>query len=321
MHEVWKRTAIHDYGRYVRQLFIFPLKCWGAMLPWSVWLPLLASKKFRASLAREPRAAAEFFGCTAAVAFPTVWLAASGKVRYLMPLFPCAAVLVGIVLEGVWQARREAWLARAWSLSVRSVAGLAALLCVTAVVLVASPVILYPHLRDKPHLAVYAVASFGLVFVLCKTANSMTVARRLGAVLATAAFFGLTCAVPYTDMLVAKSADAVTAMRVVKARIPETAELVSLDAVHHLFQYHYKAQIRAIDRSQAADDEFEYFCVDRTGSIPLELGFAWEPVGEVCCDRNADSREAYVVVGRRTDAKKQAAATVATMLKASSTEE
>ena len=45
-----------------------------------------------------------------AVTFPSVWLAPLASLRYYMPLFPCVACLVGIVVEGfVGAQERDGW--------------------------------------------------------------------------------------------------------------------------------------------------------------------------------------------------------------------
>jgi hypothetical protein len=99
------------------------------------------------------------------------------------------------------------------------------------------------------------------------------------------------------DMKVAMSCDAVTQMHAITAQLPENAEMVSLGGVDHVFRYHFKRPIHKL--ATRGEVPSEYFCFDDWSRAQLDLSFPWETVGEVCCDRNVDTHERYVIVGRR----------------------
>ena len=51
----------------------------------------------------------------------------------------------------------------------------------------------------------------------------------------------------------------------------------------------------------AAWGNAEYFCMWIKGTDPPQLGFSWEPVATISCDRNRSGRPTEVtIVGRRT---------------------
>ncbi len=81
-----------------KHLWSYPLETCGCLLPWSpLLLCFLKPSVRRALAARHPQA---WFLVTAlAVTYPSVWLAAAARGRYYMPLYPCLAVLMGLVVE------------------------------------------------------------------------------------------------------------------------------------------------------------------------------------------------------------------------------
>ena len=74
-----------------------------------------------------------------------------------------------------------------------------------------------------------------------------------------------------------------------KQQIPADARFVSLGPAHHLFLFHLQEPVRRLGTDEiepAAWGNAEYFCMWIKGTDPPQLGFSWEPVATISCDRN-----------------------------------
>ncbi len=89
------------------------------MMPWSLLLLALVTPNVRRSIARG-RPQVQFAVMALAVTYPTVWFAAGARGRYFMPLYPCLAVLIGLIAE---QCAVDACAARKWRIGDASCAG------------------------------------------------------------------------------------------------------------------------------------------------------------------------------------------------------
>lgn len=88
----------------VKHMVQFPIEVLICMMPWSLFLFSLFSRQMRQAVRSD---AVLFCAVAFAVAFPTSWFVPGGKGRYIMPLYPCMAVIAGAFVEK-WT------LARAW---------------------------------------------------------------------------------------------------------------------------------------------------------------------------------------------------------------
>ena len=86
-------------------LLTFGPEVLGCMLPWSILLLGYANRQFRQAIGGARQHVAFLVICIA-VAFPSVWIPASARSRYFMPLYPCLR-LVALV----WIAPRRPRLA------------------------------------------------------------------------------------------------------------------------------------------------------------------------------------------------------------------
>ena len=118
-----------------------------------------------------------------------------------------------------------------------------------------------------------------------------------------ACLIGATYVGPIMSYQVAHSRDAASDVARVKQLLPRPAELASLGVVHHLFSYHYDAQIAQHSWPQTTEQvagDFEYFCFDTFNSRHKPIPFEWTEVARVNCDRNQRPKpECEVVIGRR----------------------
>ncbi|MGH7134297.1 MAG: ArnT family glycosyltransferase, partial [Pirellulales bacterium] len=117
--QTWGHTSVarFDYSSawpVLAHVISFPCEIAGCLLPWSAWLPAFAIRDFRRALGEKEKDAAVFLAVAIAVAFPTCWFAPQARGRYFMPLYPCFAPLIGIVLEHAWSSGAAFALRKFW---------------------------------------------------------------------------------------------------------------------------------------------------------------------------------------------------------------
>jgi 4-amino-4-deoxy-L-arabinose transferase-like glycosyltransferase len=294
-------TSLHVYSphEYVEHLWQFPLETLSCMLPWSVLLPLYLSSDLRRSLGTARPMVAFFVTCLA-VTFPTCWLVAGGATRYWMPLYPCAAALIGLVME---RGLESAALPRLRLCCVAFVTWFGVLMVgAAAMAVVASWPGTSPNRFWQPWS--YAV-SYGLAAgILGLLVLAWQPRRRRGMfpVLAAAVGLALTNSIWILNYQDAKSYDLAAEVNRLKRILPPDAKLVSFGQIYHRFAYYYGRPIGSVHWPQSAEDlpsDVTYFCFDNDGMAGT-LPFAWEKVTDVICARFKNAEvSANVVVGRR----------------------
>ncbi len=111
---VGSRFQWNDLSRTVSHWVEFPFQLLGSMLPWSLLVPALASRWFRQSLG-DAKPLATFVVVVWVVALPTCWLPTEARPRYLMALYPCAALLFALLVQRSWEAQQLGWWRRSWT--------------------------------------------------------------------------------------------------------------------------------------------------------------------------------------------------------------
>lgn len=307
--QTWGHTsaARFDYSSawpVVKHLVCFPGEIAACLLPWSVWLLEYRHRAFRRSLDEEQRQAAIFLTIAIAAAFPTCWLAPQARTRYFMPLYPCVAPLVGIVVEHAWSSAALVVTQALWRryLSCAAVATALAGLAVAAVSF--SPWLSATALCQPPVFAVvYLFASSLLAVALWRGRLALTARRAAGGMVALALFIGLTCNGVLMNDAIRRGDDIAAQVAAVKERLPRDARLVSFGRAHHPFVYYYGQTIPWLDWPQsAAADGHEYFCFHSVRGRRKPLPFSWEEIAVVRCDRYF-RREPVdtMIIGRRID--------------------
>ena len=286
-------------------LLIFPLVILGGTWPWSPLLLAFLSGDFRRSLGAA-RPLALFAGAAVVLAFPTCWIPPGGQSRYFAPLYPCIAVLVGLVIERLAAADLAPFLRASWRLYLLTAAGVMAVLGTAAVV----AAVCLPGRPDlaawaEPPLvaALYAWACAVLAALTFRARDGADPSRVRTAVLALTAFMAVTFAGVFTDVRLRRAERPDADMARLRERLPPGQRLVSFNHVATLFAYLYGAPIPARSWPNAAAGEagdVTYFCFTRDETARLPLPFAWEEVAVVSVDRNHHTPpQTVVVVGRR----------------------
>jgi 4-amino-4-deoxy-L-arabinose transferase-like glycosyltransferase len=313
VHDAWLgdcAARIENYlslREFLLHLFTFPPEVAAGTLPWSLLLLLYLSRDFRASI-RDARPQVLFLATCLAVAFPTCWLHPGGRPRFFAPLYPCLAVLVGLVVQRCGEAAAGVALRAAWGRYLVTVAGVLIALAV-AVAGAAAARALRPALSDwgEPPLAAlaYVAALVGLAVVIFRAREGGSPARTRSAVLAVAASLAVLFPGVANGIRLRRSEDPVAAMRRLKEQLPPGQALVSFDRyLDSLFPFYYGLPLVTPRPWPVAGGDYRdvtYFCVQcQPGDSRPELPFAWKEVGVIPLDRNRHRvPEGVVVVGLR----------------------
>lgn len=314
--EPWFGLASDRFGlqKLPLHLATYPLETFACLLPWSpLLLAFLLPRVWRAlHAAQESRELLAFAVIALLVTYPSVWFAATASTRYFMPLYPCIAVLVGLLVErGAISAAgsplRAAWRRYAWGIAAALAAGAGAVLVV-------------PAIRQQPWWLIAAVALVGLTSADLWALAAQFASHRRG-MAAVVALCGCV-AVAYTGLAInlqqASWNNVRPAILTAKHSLPHPEELVSFGTVDHRFAYIYDDFIPEKPWPVKPEDVpagVEYFCFNRmpwhrpdrrndgrgrTKWITVGLmPFEWEEVAVFNVERRIkDGPQPEVVIGR-----------------------
>jgi hypothetical protein len=237
------------------------------------------------------------------VALPTCWGVPSARPRYLMPLYPLAAPLVGLIVQRVFEAQAAAIVRRGWLWFVAA-AKLSLVGAAVAVVIGSCGGVSHPLLAQHWGFAAFYVATaiFGLAVLVrnwtCWTPRAATTSILLLAALAGVSYAGLA-----VNALVALDPHADEQIARLKEQLGNSGRMVSFGTVETLFTYHWRDAITIERLSEGFDDlsaQSRCFCFNwNTAKPPLQLPFPWRMEAAINCDRTDDERSGkIVIVGR-----------------------
>jgi 4-amino-4-deoxy-L-arabinose transferase-like glycosyltransferase len=288
----------------IRHLVTYPVEVLGCTAPWSLLLGAYLSRRFRRSLG-DAGPTAQFLAVCAAVGFLPCWASPSGMTRYYMPLYPCLALLAGLVVQRAAETKLSARLRLAWSGGWRL---LAALMAGAAAVVPATRLVRHPVAAllagPLPGTLVYAALACGAAGVVWVGARSSRRRAMRAAALGLACFLAVSYAVIIMDAMVRRSEDAATAVARLKSALPVNVRLASFGPVHHLFAYYFDDPIELRGWNDAEHGcDVNWFCYTSAGDLRIPLPFRWEEVGVIPVDRYRHPKPGnVVVVGRRISA-------------------
>lgn len=305
-------------GGLAEHLLTYPLETFACLLPWSPLLVALAKRETRVRL-DDQGPLVSFLVTALLVAYPSVLLAAGARGRYFMPLYPCAAVLIGLIIDRCATAPRDCYPRRAWhqflllSGSLIVVSGL-----------VFGTMSLLPgeaaHTLHQPRWLGFLLAllAAGVAYALWTCYRSASARTQTVAVTAIALFVGLAHTCVLINVHAARWNDPAQVVADLRSRVSSPDSLVSLGPIDHRFAYYYDAPIAVVDWPLEVDDlpgDVDYFVFMRypgdtaerrtTGrgriwwTTPGTLPFAWEEVASLCAQRRVnDGPNRMVVLGR-----------------------
>ena len=296
----------------------YPIETFGCLLPWSPLLLGFLNPRVRRQIWSE-RPAMKFLVVALLVTYPSVWFAAGARGRYYMPLYPCLAVLIGLMIEHC-TAKLASHGDRMFWRHFQRVSAITMGVVGSAIVVASS--VPWQPLAQLSQSATFlwlwvpgvALAAGAMVWA----SRSESLPRPQIAVMTFCAFLALAHAGLLINLRLRGANDLEPTVAELKDRVVR-GELVSLGRVYHRFAFVYDEPIRQVDWPlEAGDvpDDVEYFCFDRRpgdtpesrsgsdGRVPTStpgtLPFAWEEVAEIPCDPvQRDVHNRSVVIGRR----------------------
>jgi len=313
--DIWMGDpAVHDswcirnwrLQAFAKHFATFPLEIAAGTLPWSLMLLIYTRSSFRKAI-RELRPQVLYLSISVAVAFVTCWLPPGGQPRFLAPLYPSLAVLIGLGIERCGEAEITTPFREGWRLFVLAMAGLILVAAFAALVLAG----IGPNshhlapLAEAPVAALaYALVAAGLafsIFLLRNEVGSIAV-RRI--VLAMTAFQVMVFTGYLTDVRLRRSEQPAAAMVRLKEQLPPHQQLVSIDGhAVSTFAYLYGDPLIVPGSWPKRDpgSGLTYFCfLWEGGTVRPKLPFAWQEIGFVPLDRNRlPVPERIVIVGQR----------------------
>jgi hypothetical protein len=288
-----------------QHLVTYPLEIFGCTLPWSLLLLGLLSPDLRRRLG-EARPTVLFLITCLAVTFPTCWLVPGARGRYFMPLFPCLAPLIGLVVQRGVESEPSSFLRNVWRIFLTAM-GFA--MIVWSLAVISASWLGYPKIsmliQDGEFALVYGAvggALGGFVWWIGRLGGQL---RAGFGILAVVCFLSLTQSGLVLNFTVRKNATTAEEVAELKKKLTGTQELVSFGPIPHVFAYYFRDPVTLESwPSDAADPagQVHYFCFEQLGSAPLP--FPWEKMATISCDRDRTLQpESVVIVGRRLNAR------------------
>lgn len=285
----------------VEHLATFPIIIAVACLaPWSWMLLGYADRTLRQSLGAK-RDVAIFMTISILVCFPSVWLPPAARPRYFMPLFPCFAVLIGIVTESLLQ-RFDQQRTPLWTRFVRgcTVLMIGAAIVVPMLSLTLSKTGFLPPIGEATAFALAAACTA----VLMRTWGEIITATNIRRVsLTVAGFLGVCYIGPVITSQSQRSGDLPSTTAELRERLPPDARLQSFGHIHHVFLYYFGRPVDLLPKpttETAVADDVDYFLINGEGWERPELPFEWDEIAIVSIDRNKRPvPKETVVIGRR----------------------
>lgn len=306
---IWVNNAAQRFednsraATMLTHLATYPLEMFACLAPWSLLLLRYGDKRFRRELTPFSERIT-FLTLAILVTFPTVWFASTAKTRYFMPLYPCFALLAGMVVDRSLAAAPNSALRKVWR--NYAIVVCVALIGFAAVVAVASwwPIARLAMLAQSPPVAL----AYGML-VLLGAVVVLTFAQQPGkaapaaSVTILAGLLGLTFTWILLNSYARCANDPTEAILAIKQRLSGDRRLRSFGRVDHLFAYHYETPIEYLPVPQTAaeaPDDVEYFVLDGGPSPLAKLPFEWETVETISLDRNRiEQPQRTVIIGRR----------------------
>ena len=287
-------------SHFLRHLLRFPFEFFLSAFPATLIFPFYCHRNFWRQLEHR-RDAALFSLLCIVIAFPTCWLAPGGEARYLMPIYPCLAILVGITVEVLaLHCTQWPWLKWMNTNLYRMACGLSCLMGVGLLILTLMGLGEAVGLTSKQENLFNAGGFLLLGWLAWRSAQSATF-------IPVHFQFCFFLALAYNGIMIPRLEHLCRDMgqEVTQSSLDEITayELVSLNWVHHRFVYFYPQPIRVLNWPQEWPAVGGYFCFDAEG-IPPELPFNWQPIKQIPVDRfkkKGQAKEQVILAKRLPD--------------------
>ena len=293
-----------EWDGFLTHFVQFPLELFGCMLPWSPLLLAFCNRTFRATIGGAwPQVL--LMAIVLVVGVPTCWIPAHGRTRFLLPLYPCAAVLVGFVAQRCSEAALDSPLGIGWRRYLKVSAGLmvVAAVAILAVAWLPSSAAIIRAWAEPPLTAAsFCILLLGLAWLTRNMAAAPGLPQQsLVGILAIAAFMVVLFVGPVINVRVRRGNDVPAAFAALKTELPPDARFVSIGHIHADFPFFYRQQVKPLAISGPLKiAEGEYFCFNAYKTARPTLPFAWQEVKAISVDRNKQEIPVdMLVIGRR----------------------
>jgi 4-amino-4-deoxy-L-arabinose transferase-like glycosyltransferase len=289
----WVRTLSH--------LVEFPLSVAACMLPWCVFALAYLHRDFRRGIAFA-REDVLFLALSIGFAFFSCYVVPGARNRYLAPILPLTALLIGLAAQQCCTPAASAWLVRLrrhFFIGMGLVAGGLGLWVAAATVLGLGA------LRGQQPAAFavfFAAAAAAAMAAAFWAANRPDASRQQLGALAIAALLGLSYIGAIGNIFVATRRPIDAEIAPVAAQIPDNVDLVSIGPVDDVFLYYYGKPIRQVPASDGLghkEPAWTYFCMGCGPNLPA-FDLPYEKLGVVSVEAAySDHPHDVVIVGRR----------------------
>ncbi len=307
--DVGLRFADVSARTIVMHLLTYPVQVLGCLMPWSLVLPAYLWPQFRRTIGSAAPMVA-FLAIAWLVSLPTCWFVPNARPRYLMPLYPLAAPLIGLVVQRVYKAESIKAVRRGWSWLMASAPF--AMIGSAIAVAVASWIcgVSIPEIAQPPWFAVvYLCVAIAFAALLARNWNRWSPQAATVNVLLLATFLAITVAGVAVNSITAQDPQTRQQVAQFKQRLPAGKPLASFGRIATLFSYYWNEPIKLASPKLPATshdlpaEAIDYFCFDWSGETPPRLPFPWRVEAVINCDRVIDENPMRcVIIGRRVEA-------------------
>lgn len=260
----------------LEHLASYPLETFGCLAPWSFLLLALLHRDVRRRLI-DDHPQFTFVVTALAVTYPTVWWSAGAKGRYYMPLYPIAALLVGMIASAIERAA-EGGASDRWRRALVAAAPVIAVPLAAALV-IGSFVEISPALVQPWGWTVAAVALAAVSIAVYRRARrSRDRSAFRWSILTLAAAIGLAHTTLWVAAFGAIRFDIGPGVRAIREQVPVPERLVSFGPVDPRFAYHYEHFIPEIPWPETIDAvpaDVDHFVFDLHRDDTAEARYNW----------------------------------------------
>jgi hypothetical protein len=299
--DIGMRFQEGNWTRTLKHFVEFPLSVAACMLPWCVLLLAYVRRDFRRSIAFA-RGDVWFLALSIGFASLTCYFVPGSRNRYLAPILPLIALLIGLAAQQCCAATASESLVRLRRHFFIGMGLLAAGLA--AWIVVATTLHMGPSHGQQP-------VAFAIVFALaaaCAMATAFWASarpepwrQRLGT-LAVGGLLGLSYIGAIVNIFVATRRPIDAEIAAVATRLPSDVQLVSIGPVDDVFLYYYGKPIERLPAAEGIghkEPPWTYFCMGCGSSVPA-FDMPYETLGVVSVEAAySDHPHDVVILGRR----------------------
>ena len=297
----------------------FPIETLVCLLPWS---PLLFGLFYRQT--RERLSQLSPIVCFLIVAFvatyPSVWFAVGARGRYFLPLYPCFAALIALVIDRCSTADLGTPARRNWNRYLASIGVITGAFGIASISAGVLPVSWAGSIHQPRWFAVLfgAICLFTswICFRFCQKGTDR---MRLASVLSIGLVSGIVSAGALINANASSWNNPTAQIIELKSHVPPFEKMVSLGPIDHRFDFYYNSPIKQLPWPTAEaplPDDVEYFVFTRrpqdtpqeraagrgrswfttVGTVP----FQWEELASINCNRMIrENPRCMIVLGRK----------------------